>query len=88
MINSFVHKKLTFRDIDPEKGLLAAMDMTPETIISITALITNVNNPRVKILIGRVNKIKMGLKNALSTPKMAAARKAAQNPEVSMPSIK
>lgn len=33
MIESFVHKKLTFREIDPDKGLRTATGLTPETII-------------------------------------------------------
>jgi [NiFe] hydrogenase diaphorase moiety large subunit len=33
MIKSFVDKKLTFREIDPEKGLRAAIEKTPEEVI-------------------------------------------------------
>jgi [NiFe] hydrogenase diaphorase moiety large subunit len=37
MIKSFVHKKLTFREIDPEKGLRGAMELSPEAIIDCIA---------------------------------------------------
>lgn len=38
MIKSFVHKKLTFRDIDPNQGLRVSIEQSPEQIIeTITA---------------------------------------------------
>lgn len=42
-----------------------------------TALITNVNNPKVKIVIGSVRIRRMGFMNALITPKTTAATRAA-----------
>lgn len=38
----------------------------------ITALITNKNNPKVKIVAGKVNITKIGLTNKLSSPKTTA----------------
>ena len=42
----------------------------------ITALITNKNNPKVKIVAGNVNITKIGLTNKLSNPKTTATIKA------------
>ena len=47
-----------------------------------------VNNPRVKILIGRVKTISIGRKNALNTPRTAAARKALIKLLTSIPLIR
>jgi hypothetical protein len=62
--------------------------MTPEAIFSMKALIKKVNRPRVKILIGRVKMMTIGLKNAFSMPKMAAAKKAGKKPLTRIPSSK
>ena len=53
---------------------------TPATIISKMAFKTKVNNPRVKILIGRVRMKRMGLKKAFNIPRKAAEKKAEKNP--------
>lgn len=44
------------------------------------ALITNVNNPRVKILIGNVKITKIGFSTTLIIPKINATKTAVQNP--------
>ena len=51
------------------------------------ALITKVNKPRVKILIGRVIKIKIGLRITLTTLKNTASHKAAQTPLIATPGM-
>ena len=55
-------------------------DMTPDTIINSTAFITNVNIPRVKMLIGKVITNNMGRKKALSMPNIPDANTAEKNP--------
>ncbi len=62
--------------------------MTPEAILSMKALIKNVNRPRLNILIGRVKMMTIGLKNAFSMPNMAAAKKAEKKPLTRIPSSK
>jgi hypothetical protein len=62
--------------------------MIPETIISITALITKVKSPRLRIFTGSVNINSMGLKKAFSIPKIAAAKNADKKPLTCIPSIK
>ena len=52
------------------------------------ALMTKVNKPKVKMLIGRVIKIKIGLTKTLIIPKNKASHKAAQNPATTTPGIK
>ncbi len=52
------------------------------------ALITKVNNPKVKILIGKVIKIKTGLTKTLIIPKNKASHKAVQKPATTTPGIK
>jgi|GEM_PF-3922462 len=49
---------------------------TPLTIMSMTPLITNVNSPNVKILIGSVRTKKTGLMKAFNTPNNAEAKRA------------
>ncbi len=55
--------------------------VNPVTIFAarriITALITNVNNPKVKIVIGRVRRRRTGFMNALIIPKTTATTRAA-----------
>lgn len=58
-----------------------------ETSQTIKALITKVNNPRVKMFIGSVKSIKIGLIIAFTTPKTRAAIKADQNPFTLTPGI-
>lgn len=55
--------------------------------MSITALMTNVNNPRVKILTGKVSIRAMGRKKALKIPRAAAAKTAEKTPDTLIPSI-
>jgi hypothetical protein len=62
--------------------------MTPEAIFNMKALIRKVNRPRLKILIGRVKMMTIGLKNAFRMPKMAAAKKAGKKPLTLIPSSK
>jgi hypothetical protein len=52
---------------------------------NISALITSKNKPKVTIVIGRVNKIRMGLTNILIKPKTAAASIADQKLATTMP---
>lgn len=52
------------------------------------ALITNVNNPKVRIVIGRVRIIRMGFMNALIIPKTTAATSAATKPVTCTPGNK
>ena len=52
------------------------------------ALMTKVNNPKLKILIGKVIKIKTGLTKTLIIPKNNASHKAAQKPAIATPGIK
>jgi hypothetical protein len=61
-------------------------DITPDTIISIIALITKVKIPRVNIFMGRVNINIIGRKKAFSIPKIAAAKRAEEKPLMRMPS--
>lgn len=51
------------------------------------ALMTKVNKPKVRMLIGRVIKIKTGLTKILTMPKKSANHKAAQNPLSATPGI-
>ena len=53
-----------------------------------TALITKVNKPKVKRLIGKVIKIKTGLTKTLMTPKNKASQKAVQKLATATPGIK
>lgn len=55
--------------------------------MSITALMTNVNNPKLKILIGSVSIRAMGRKKALKIPRAAAAKIAEKTPATLIPSI-
>ncbi len=52
------------------------------------ALMTKVNKPKVRILIGRVIKIKIGLTRTLTMPKNKASHKAGQKPATKTPGIK
>ena len=52
------------------------------------ALITKVNKPRVRMLIGKVIKIKIGLTKTLIIPKNKANHKADQKPATTTPGIK
>ena len=52
------------------------------------ALITKVNKPRVRMLIGNVIKIKIGLTKTLIMPKNRASQKAVQKPAMITPGIK
>lgn len=61
-------------------------DITPDTIISIIALITKVKIPRVNIFMGRVNINSIGRKKAFSMPKIAAAKSAEEKPLMRIPS--
>ena len=63
-------------------------DITPDTIKSMTAFITKVKSPRLKIFMGRVRISKTGLKNAFSMLKIAAAKNAEIKPLTCMPSSK
>jgi hypothetical protein len=62
--------------------------MTPETILSSSALMTNVNNPRLSRLIGRVSRIRTGRKKAFRIPSKAAAERAERNPSTRIPAIR
>lgn len=53
-----------------------------------SALITKVNSPSVKMLIGKVRIIKIGLIITLTTPKNKASHSAAQKPLMATPGIK
>ena len=59
-----------------------------DTRLSKRALITKVNNPSERRLIGSVRINNIGLKKALSMPRIAAAKNAARNPLEWMPSIR
>lgn len=50
-----------------------------------SALMTNVNSPRVRIVIGRVSKRRIGLINTLSSPSTSATSKAVQSPPIETP---
>ncbi len=52
------------------------------------ALITKVNSPKVRILIGKVIKIKIGLSDMLTMPKNNASQSAVQKPATVTPGIK
>ena len=58
---------------------------TADTSQSIKALITKVNNPKVKKLIGAVKNINAGLIKVLITPKTMAAKMAAPQSAISNP---
>jgi hypothetical protein len=70
-------------DQNPET---ANPDITPDTIISIIALITKVKIPKVNMFMGRVNINRMGRKKAFSMPKIAAAKSAEEKPLMRIPS--
>lgn len=55
--------------------------------MSIIALMTKVNNPRLKILIGNVSIRAIGRKKALKIPRAAAAKIAENTPDTLIPSI-
>ena len=52
------------------------------------ALITKVNKPKVKILIGKVNNTTIGRMMALTMPKTRATNNAVKKPETSKPGIR
>jgi hypothetical protein len=52
------------------------------------ALITKVNNPRVKILMGKVTNINIGLTKTLTIPKNKASHKADQKVATTTPGMK
>ena len=54
----------------------------------IKALMTKVNKPKVRMLIGKVIKIKTGLTRTLMIPKNKASHKAVQKPATATPGIK
>ncbi len=54
--------------------------MIPDAILSIIALITKVKKPRDRILIGRVNRRAIGLKNAFKIPKHGGRQKCRRKP--------
>ena len=62
--------------------------ITPETIISMRAFITNVKNPRLRTFMGSVNINNIGRKKAFSMLKIAAAKNAEINPLTYIPSSK
>ena len=62
--------------------------ITPEAIFSMKALIKKVKRPKLNILMGRVKMMTIGLKNALSRPSMAAAKKAEKKLLTRIPSSK
>ena len=71
------------------KKPLTEKPLTTEAANKISkAFITKVNSPRVKILIGKVIKIKTGLTKTLIMPKNKASHKAVQNPATATPGIK
>lgn len=55
--------------------------------MSITALMTKVNNPKVKMLTGNVSIRAIGRKKALNIPRAAAAKIAEKTPATLIPSI-
>lgn len=66
--------------------------LKPPTILSqiiiISALITNKNKPKEKIVIGSVNKIKIGFMKILSKPRTIATQNAVKKPSISIPEIR
>lgn len=66
--------------------------LKPPTIVSqtkiIMALMTNRNNPKLKIVIGKVNKIKSGFINIFSKPRTIATDTAVKNPSILIPEIR
>ena len=54
--------------------------ITPEAIFSMSALMINVNRPRLKMLIGRVSSSAIGRKKAFRNPSIAAAKTAEKKP--------
>ncbi len=56
-----------------------------ETKITRIALITNVNNPKVRIVIGKVKSIKIGFRTALAIPKRTLTTIAVQNVSTVIP---
>jgi hypothetical protein len=71
-----------------QNPLTSKPGITPETIKSMTAFITKVNNPRLKIFMGSVSMNNMGRKKAFNMPKIAAAKNAEIKPLTCMPSSK
>lgn len=61
---------------------------TFEASITSTALITKVNSPIVRILIGKVITIKKGLINVLTIPRKRATKRAEKKPLTEMPGIR
>lgn len=60
---------------------------TDDTNIIIKALITKLNKPNVKILIGKVNNVTTGLIKKFTTDKITAATTATKNPSTLTPGI-
>jgi hypothetical protein len=60
--------------------------ITPDAIFSISALMTNVKNPRVRMLMGNVRRIRIGRNSAFNIPSIAAAKKAETKPLTCIPS--
>jgi hypothetical protein len=60
--------------------------MTPDTIINNRALMTKMKRPKLRMVKGRVRRMRMGRKKALRIPRIAAEKKALQNPFTVIPS--
>jgi len=71
-----------------QKPLTEKPFITDDANKIIKALMTKVNKPNVKIFMGKVIKIKIGLSNILTMPKNNASQSAVQKPATVTPGIK
>jgi hypothetical protein len=88
-IKTLIRKLMILRIIAPtradQKSVITKPSTSLEAIMSIKALTTKVNNPRVSILRGRVKRRIMGLRRAFRIPRTKEAIKRVPRPWISIP---
>lgn len=70
-----------------QKPAISKPGTNQEASITISALMTRVKRPKVRILIGRVRNKTIGLMMMLTKASTTATTKAAKNPEISTPGM-
>jgi hypothetical protein len=83
----FIIEKAIAPKIADHQLLTSNPDSTAAAILITAPLITNVNSPKVKRLIGNVKKIRTGQINVFTRPIAKAAKTAAQKPLTLNPGI-
>lgn len=71
--------------IPDKKSVILIPGTTSVAKYNIVAFITKVNNPKVKILIGKVSRIKIGLITIFKSPTTTAAKRAVVKPSILNP---